>query len=116
MADYLAGDFEAAVVGLGAALTAGIEPAPAEFFRGASLLMLDRPEEATGAFDAVVAAGESPYLAEAHFYRAKALLRLGRAADAQNSLEASAAVAGRGSAVAASARALSDSLEALVGG
>ena len=116
MMAYVAGDYEGTVTGLDAALAAGFEPAPAEFFRGASLLMLDRTDEAITAFDAVVAQGESPYLPEAHYYRAKALLTVGRPDDALVALHASTAVAPAGAEIAASARALADSIEVLMGG
>jgi tetratricopeptide (TPR) repeat protein len=116
MALYAAGDFGAAADGLARAVDAGAGPIPAEFFRGASLMMLDRPDEAEAAFAAVIEAGDSPYLSEAHFYRAKALLHVGRAGEAQAELQESVESADSGSEIAAAARALADSLEARMGG
>lgn len=112
MSAYLAGDYSEAVPGLEAVLAAGADPASSQFFRGASLLMLDEPARAADAFEAVIAAGESPYLAEAHYYLAKTLLRLGDTDGALAQLNA----AGAGeSEVAALARALADSVTALSG-
>jgi len=113
---YASGDYAEAADGLARAVDAGAGPVPAEFFRGASLMMLDRPEEAEAAFAAVIEAGDSPYLSEAHFYRAKTLLRVGRAGEAQAELRESVESADSGSEIAAAARALSDSLEARMGG
>lgn len=113
MSAYVSGDYVDAERDLEAALAVGAGPVPAEFFRGASLLMLDQPAEAQLAFTAVIEAGDSPYLAEAHFYRAKALLSLGRVVDAQQDLRTAATA---GSAIATSARALADSVDIAVGG
>lgn len=113
MARYAEADFRAAAAGLEQAIQAGVPPVPAEFFRGASLLMLDRPAAASEALAAVISAGGSPYLAEAHFYRAKALLRLGRGEDALVELRAAASEGGE---IGAAAAALADSVEAVVGG
>lgn len=113
MARYAEADFRAAAAGLERAIEAGAPPVPAEFFRGASLLMLDRSAEAAEALAAVTSSGDSPYLAEAHFYRAKALLRLGRSEDALAELGAAASEGGE---IGASAAALADSVEAVVGG
>ncbi|NNM04165.1 MAG: hypothetical protein HKO65_03600, partial [Gemmatimonadetes bacterium] len=77
MRSYMADEFFDAAVGLRQALDAGADPIPAQFFRGASLLMLDRPQEAAEAFGVIISLGRSPYVAEAHYYRAKSLLRLG---------------------------------------
>lgn len=87
---YVAERYTQAASGLAAALQAGVDSAPAEFFRGASFLMLDEPREAAVDFRRVIALGETPYLAEAHYYLAKALLRLGRAAEAQEHLRMAA--------------------------
>ena len=107
MSNYVAERYEAAAAGLRAALSAGVDSAPAEFFLGASLLMTAHPAEAAESFGKVIAAGETPYLAEAHFYRAKALLRRGQAAEALADLR----VAGRlGGVIGGYARALDDSI------
>ena len=113
MARYAEGDFRAAAAGLRAAIEAGAPSLPAEFFRGASLLMLDRPREAAEGFSAVIAEGPSPYLAEGHYYRAKAMLRLGEGEQALFDLRAAAAANGDTGTAAA---ALADSVEAIVGG
>ena len=108
MAAYRDEYYGQAVVALRAALDAGVEPAPAEFFLAASQLMTDRPVAAAEGFGRVVALGATPYLAEAHYYRAKALLRLGRADEALRDLEQAAANTG---ATGAAARALADSVK-----
>jgi tetratricopeptide (TPR) repeat protein len=113
MSAYALGDYTDAVTGLEDALASGAGPVPAEFFRGASLLMLDRPADAELAFSAIIEAGESPYLGEAHYYRAKALLSLGRVDEAQRELRAAMSA---DSDIAKSATALADSLEARMGG
>ena len=112
MSAYAMGDYSEAVAGLEAALAAGADPAPRQFFRGASLLMLDEPERAAEAFEAVIAAGESPYFSEAHYYLAKSFLRLGDTDGALAQLN----TAGAGEIeIAALARALADSVTALSG-
>ena len=112
MSAYTAGDYGEANSDLEAALAAGADPAPAHFFRGASLLMLDRDREAVGAFEAVIAAGDSPYLAEANYYLAKALLRLGYADGALAQLASSS---GGETEIASLSLALADSVAALSG-
>jgi len=109
MKAYVSQRFEEAADLLARAVSAGVAPAPAEFFRAASSLMLGRNAEAAAGFERVAAAGETPYLHEARYYRAKLLLRLGRAEDALRELRAAA----RGpSEVAGAANALADSVEA----
>ncbi|MBI1723135.1 MAG: hypothetical protein HYR48_04430 [Gemmatimonadetes bacterium] len=98
-----------AAAGLEAAIARGVDAAPAEFFRGSSLLMLDRSAEAAESYRRVIALGETPYLTESHYYLAKALLRLGRGGQARDELRRAAA---RGGEVAAQAAALADSVEA----
>ncbi len=110
MSAYAMGDYSEAAAGHEVALAAGADPAPSQFFRGASLLMLDEPAWAADAFEAVIAAGESPYLAEAHYYRAKALLRLG---DSDQAISELTAVGESPEEVSAAARALADSVEAV---
>lgn len=105
---YDAGRYAEAAAGLRTALAAGVDAAPAEFFRGSALLMQDRPDEASTAYGRVIALGDSPYLAEAHLYRAKVLLRLGRADAAVAELRAAGADS---AAVSAWALALADSVE-----
>lgn len=78
--------YAAAAAGLRAALAAGEDSMPAQFFLAASLLLDNRATEAVDEFQRVLSHGETPYRAEARYYRAKALLRLGRRADAQAEL------------------------------
>jgi tetratricopeptide (TPR) repeat protein len=108
MAAYRDEYYGQAVVALRAALDAGVEAAPAEFFLAASQLMTGRPEPAAVGFGRVIALGATPYLAEAHYYRAKALLRLGRTPEALRDLELASTNAG---ATGAAARALADSVK-----
>jgi len=108
MAAYVAERYDDAARELRQALAAGVEPAPATFFLGASLLMTAHATEAAASFERAVAAGDSPYLAEAHFYRAKALLRLGEVSAALAELREAARF---GSVIGDYARALADSVE-----
>lgn len=112
MAAYMTGEFADAAVGLSRALAAGADTVPVEFFAGASLLMTDRPADAVAAFRTVIANGDTPYLAEARYYLAKALLGLGRADEALRELRA---VPDGTAEIASEARALADSVEAIVG-
>ena len=110
MSAYSGGDYADAAMGLREALTAGAAPAASEFFLGASLLMLDRDEEAADAFQGVIEAGESPYVTEAHYYLAKAFLRMDRSGDASAHLAIAAEEDGE---IGGMARALADSIEAI---
>jgi tetratricopeptide (TPR) repeat protein len=78
--------YSAAAVGLRAALAAGQDSVPAQFFLATILLLDDRASEAADEFQRVLAHGDTPYRAEAMYYRAKALLRLGRASEARAEL------------------------------
>ena len=86
MNKYAARDYTAAAAGLRAALAAGQDSVPTEFFLGASLLMSNDAQGAAAAFGRVVAKGDTPYLDEAQLYNAKALLRLGRGREARDVL------------------------------
>ena len=86
MTEYAARDYTAAAAGLRAALAAGQDSVPTEFFLGASLLMSNDAKGAAAAFGRVVTKGETLYLAEAQLYNAKALLRLGRDREARDVL------------------------------
>jgi len=108
MAAYASEDYSEAAPALRAALRAGVDSAPAEFFLAASLLMSGDPEEAETGFGRVIALGDTPYRPEAHFYRAKALLRLGRVADALADLRRAAALPG---VIGTHAHALADSVQ-----
>lgn len=99
-----------AAAGLERAIAAGVDAAPAEFFRASSLLMLDRPADAAESYRRVISLGETPYLTESHYYLAKALLRLGRSSQARDELARAAA---RGGEVGAQASALADSVKEL---
>lgn len=65
----------------------------AEFFLGASYLLVNRPDDASAALAPVLAA-DSPYLEEAHFLMAEAWLKKGDAAHARNELEKVIAMGG----------------------
>jgi tetratricopeptide (TPR) repeat protein len=86
MTEYLGEHYDRAAGALDRAVSAGVDPVPAEFFRAASRLMLGQAKEAEAGFARTVALGDTPYRGEAHFYRAKALLQLGRASDASAEL------------------------------
>ena len=108
MQEYTGEQYGEAAEGLRAALAAGVDPAPAEFFLASSLLMTGKASEAASGYAKVIALGDTPYLVEAHFYRAKALLRLGQAAAALAELRQAA---GLGGVIGGYARALGDSVE-----
>jgi tetratricopeptide (TPR) repeat protein len=108
MAAYGSEDYTEAAPALRAALRAGVDSAPAEFFLAASVLMHGDAEQAEAGFARVIALGDTPYRLEAYFYRAKALLRLGRTTDALADLQSAAALEG---VVATHARALADSVQ-----
>ena len=107
MRAYRAADYGVAADLLENAIRAGMAPAPAEFFLGASLLQLDEAAAAAASFRRVIAVGPNIYYDEANYYLAKALLRLHRRAEALAALAAAAASSG---AIAAPARALADSI------
>lgn len=86
MNEYASRDYTAAAAGLRAALAAGQDSVPTEFFLGASLLMSNDARGAAAMFGRVVAKGDTPYLDEAQLYGAKALLRLGRGREARDVL------------------------------
>lgn len=88
MKEYSAGHYVVATRGLQAALAAGQDSIPTEFFIGASELFGGDARNAAPAFARVMSLGESPYRDEAQWYEAKALLRLGRSAEAIAALAA----------------------------
>jgi tetratricopeptide (TPR) repeat protein len=108
MAFYDEGSYRAAAERLDRALAAGVDSAPAEFFRGATLLMMNREEDAAAAFRRVLDLGSTPYEPEAHFFLAKALLRRG---DGPSALEELRLAAGTAGALGRHAAALADSVE-----
>ena len=79
---YTARNYADATAGLRAALAAGQDSVPTEFFLGASQLLSNDARGAAATLSRVVAKGVTPYLDEAQLYEAKALLRLGRGRDA----------------------------------
>jgi len=108
MASYAAERYSEAASALRAALRAGVDSAPAEFFLAASALMSGDAEAAETGFGRVIALGDTPYRSEAYFYRAKALLRHGRATEALADLRSAAAVEG---VIGGQARALADTVQ-----
>lgn len=90
MAAYVTRQYDRAASELHAALGAGADTIPAEFFIASSELMAGHPSEAAASYARVIGAGAAagPYLPEAHLYRARALLRLGRTTDALSELDA----------------------------
>ena len=82
MKKYAARNYPDAAVGLRAALAAGQDSVPVEFFLAASLLMSNDSRMAAETFERVATHGDTPYRDEALLYEAKALLRLGRGRDA----------------------------------
>lgn len=105
---YARGNYSGADTVLKRARVAGADSALTGFFIGASLLMVDRAQEAANEFATVVRIGETPYLAEGRYYLAKSLLRLGQVDDAIRQLVATERSE---SPIAEAARALRDSIE-----
>jgi hypothetical protein len=83
---YAARKYPAAADGLRAALAAGQDSVPTEFFLAASLLLSGNARSAAATFNRVVNKGVTPYLDESQLYEAKALLRLGRGRQALEAL------------------------------
>jgi len=86
MNEYSSRNYTTAATGLRAALAAGEDSVPTQFFLGASLLMSNDARGAAAMFERVIAKGDTPYLDEAQLYEAKALLRLGRGSEARDVL------------------------------
>lgn len=112
MEAYRDGRYREAANGLEAAIRAGIDPVPAEFFLGTSLLELGQAAAAASSYRRVIAQGESPYLQEAHYYLAKSLLRLSRSRDALEHLREAAKAEG---VLGGNARALIESIQKVTG-
>lgn len=106
---YVTQHYDVAAAGLRAALAAGVDTVPAEFFLAAAELMRGGARAAADGFARVLASGAAaaPYLPEAHAYRARALLQLGRGGDALRELEAVVPLGGSDSVAAV---ALADSV------
>lgn len=111
MAAYGEKRYRDAILGLRAALAAGVDSVPAEFFLGASLLVERRSSDAAEAFRRVIAGGETPYLVESRYYLAKSLLRQGRGREA---LEELRRLSSREGIVPAQGKALADSVEGVL--
>ena len=111
MSAYARGNYRNASDGLEAAIRAGNDAAVSEFFLGASMLQLDEAAAAASSFRRVIAAGESPYLVEAHYYLGKALLRLGRGGEALGLLRLAAS---KPDPIAPRASALADSVQKVI--
>jgi predicted Zn-dependent protease len=90
MTAYGAHRYDAAASGLRAALAAGVDSVPAEFFLASAELMDGHPQAAADTYARVIAVGSAAagYLPEAHLYRGRALLQLGRTQDAVAELKA----------------------------
>jgi len=87
MTHYADRDYRGAVPGLRAALQLDPEATHASFFLGVCYVLTGRLDEGIGALRQTAAAGDSPYLEEAHFYLAKALLQDADPAEARKELE-----------------------------
>lgn len=85
---YQAGDYGPAAAALREAVKVDSAALPARFFLASSLLMSGEAAAAAREYRAVVAAGDSPYRAEARFYLAKALLQEGEMEAAREQLRA----------------------------
>ena len=110
MDEYLAGRYPEAARLLAAADS--LEPtATVAFYHGVSALFGGDAPGAIVVFRRVMERADDPYAPEAHFYSAKGWLRLGRADSALGQL---AAVPAGDGAVAAHARALADSVKAVM--
>jgi tetratricopeptide (TPR) repeat protein len=94
MSAYVEGRYAHAASMLEAALSAGVDSLPAQFFHATSLLMLGHAGDAAAGYERVISQGDSPYLPEAHYYRAKVLLQLGRPDDALADLDAARILGG----------------------
>ncbi|MGQ0813503.1 MAG: tetratricopeptide repeat protein [Gemmatimonadota bacterium] len=89
MAAYNAGDYQAALRHFDALRDGGVV---VDFFAGVSELMLKRAGKAETRLSRVIAAGNSPYYAEALYYRAKSYLQQRRKAHALADLRAAGAL------------------------
>ena len=87
MTHYADRDYRGAIPGLRAAVQLDPEAAHASFFLGVCYVLTERLEEGISTLRQTVAAGDSPYLEEAHFYLAKALLQNGKPAEARQEIE-----------------------------
>lgn len=86
MKAYVAGDYPGAKPQLRKASSLDPERPDIAFYLGASELMSGDTAGAVTEFQRVIAAGETPFLEEAHFYLAKTYLKQGEAARARTEL------------------------------
>jgi tetratricopeptide (TPR) repeat protein len=110
---YVAKKYDVAASGLTAALAAGVDTIPAEFFRASAQLMSGRVREAADGYARVIDAGPraAGYRDEARLYRARALLRLRRANEALTEL---VAIEGTNVAIKRAAESLADSVSRVI--
>lgn len=94
METYPRHDWPACVAGLSRLAAENGAPLAARFYLGICRLETHDPAAAATALSAVIGAGDTPYLEEAHFYRAKALLAQGDAAAARAELQKTVALHG----------------------
>jgi TolA-binding protein len=110
---YNARRYADAARGLEAAVSAGVDSIPTQFFLASAQLMSGKNRDAVTQYGHVIAAGPqaAPYLSEAHLFRARALLRLGRADEALADLQA---VSEGDAEVYAIAKSLADSVHRVI--
>ena len=75
MVPYAAGDCASAIPALGRALAIDAALMPARFYLAVCELREGRTDAAVEKLQRIAAAGESPYLEDAHFFLAKARIR-----------------------------------------
>jgi Flp pilus assembly protein TadD len=83
---YAAGNYSGAAAGLRRAIELDPSLLGAQFYLAVSVLQIDGTDEGVTLLQRVIAAGESPYLEDAHFFLAKARIRRGDIASARSEL------------------------------
>lgn len=86
MALYVAADYAGAAAGLRRAVELDKSLVAASFYLAICVLQGGQTDEGVALLQRVIAAGESPYLEDAHFFLAKARIRQGDAAAARSEL------------------------------
>jgi tetratricopeptide (TPR) repeat protein len=86
MTHYAGGEYRAAIAGLRTAAALDPDAAHAWFFLGICHAMSGALDESARALRETIAAGETPYLEEAHFHLALVLLQKGETAAARDEL------------------------------
>src|SRR5688572_2034714 len=94
MVPYSEGNCDDAVAGLRRAVQMDESLIQARFYLAACELVSDRPKSAEDQLHRVVAAGESPYLEDAHFFLAKARIQQGDITGARQELTRVIAMSG----------------------